>query len=119
MSGKIPPLSAEQGRVYFYRSGMPVGMAVQPGIVLNGETVGNSQPGGFFFVDRAPGTYEASCATEAEHKLSFVLAPGEEKYVRTSITMGLFIGQVWPSLVGKDEALNDLKGLRYTGKALP
>ncbi|MCK7493688.1 MAG: DUF2846 domain-containing protein [Comamonadaceae bacterium] len=53
--GGFPSLSAEQGRIYFYRSSNPFGSGIQPSVMLNGEKVGDSRPGGFFFVDRTPG----------------------------------------------------------------
>ncbi len=62
MQSSIPTLGAEQGRVYFYRSGSAFGAAVQPSILLNGVVVGESKPGGFFFVDQAAGNKEENLA---------------------------------------------------------
>ena len=85
MKSSIPTLSPEQGRIYFYRSGSAFGAAVQPSILLNGIVVGESKPGGFFFVDQAAGNKEVSTSTEVEKKLSFTLDPGQTRYVRTVI----------------------------------
>ena len=60
-----PKLAPDRGRVYFYRTSI-LGFAIQPDIKLNGQSVGSAAPGGFFFVDRARGNYEASSATEVE-----------------------------------------------------
>src|ERR1700686_5101650 len=70
VKSSIPPLSSDQGRVYFYRSNSMMGSAIQPSIMLNGEKVGDSKPGGFFYVDRPPGNYEVVCGTEVERKAS-------------------------------------------------
>jgi len=116
VSATFPQLSADQGRVYFYRDGGIGGAAVQPDIKLNGKVVGQSVPGRFFYVDCPAGNYEVSCATEAEHKLSLALAPQETKYVRTYIQMGLFVGQVVPELVDKDKAMRSMNDCSYTSR---
>ena len=84
----MPGLKAGQGRIYFLRSSSMFGAAVQPEIRLNGQVVGQSKPGGFFYVDRAAGTYSATTATETENAASFKLDSGEIKYLRTSPSMG-------------------------------
>ena len=66
-------LKPDEGRIYFYRTGNPFGSGIQPGVTLNGEKVGDSIPGGFFFIDRPPGNYEVMLSTEVERKLSFTL----------------------------------------------
>lgn len=73
----IPVLAPSQGRIYFYRPSA-LGTAVQPDINLNGQKVGTAKPHGFYFVDRAPGNYEVSAATETEKKLTFTLEPRQE-----------------------------------------
>jgi hypothetical protein len=95
-----------------------LGAAVQPDIRLNGEKVGTAKPHGFYFVDRAPGNYEVAAATETEKKLTFTLAPREERYVRLKIQMGLMVGRIVPELVDKAEAESDLKSLSYIAEPL-
>ncbi|GGB98001.1 DUF2846 domain-containing protein [Pseudoduganella buxea] len=112
-----PKLAADQGRVYFYRVNSFVGAAVRPDIKLDGAAVGESTPGGYFYVDTAAGSHEAQTSTEVSNKLTFVLDKGETKYVRTSVSMGLMAGHVKPELVGQEEALKELPELSYTGKA--
>jgi hypothetical protein len=119
VAAKLAAPAPGQGRIFFYRDGMPVGMGVQPDITLNGQVVGKSVPNGFCYVDRPAGSYEVRTATEAEHKLNFALAGGEEKYVKTYVTMGLFIGQVHPELANRDDALKVLKDTSWSGAAPP
>jgi hypothetical protein len=110
-----PQVSAEQGRVYFYRADSFVGGGLRPAIKFDGNAVGDSVPGGYFYVDAAAGSHEASTSTEATNKLSFVLDKGETKYVRTKVSMGVLVGHVTPELVSKDEAQREIGELSYTG----
>lgn len=111
----MPKLAADQGRVYFYRVDSFVGGAVRPSVKLDGAVVGDSTPGGYFFVDTAAGSHEASTSTEATNKVTFVLDKGEIKYVRTKVQMGLLVGHVIPELVSAEEAQKELPSLSYTG----
>jgi hypothetical protein len=113
MKSSIPVAASGQGRIYFYRASSMFGAAIQPSIMLNGEAVGSSQPGGFFYVDRAPGNYEVSCSTEVERKASFVLEAGQERYVKTSIGMGAFVGHAIPELVDAAEGMKAIQTLHY------
>ena len=108
-----PKLAPDRGRIYFYRTSI-LGLAIQPDIKLNGESVGSAAPGGFFFVDRPKGSYVASSATEVESKVAFALAAGETKYVRTSISMGLVVGHMNFELVSKSVAEGELASLNQT-----
>ena len=108
----IPSLTPSQGRIYFYRPSA-FGAAVQPDINLNGQKVGTAKPHGFYFVDRAPGNYEVTAATETEKKLTFTLEPGQARFVRLKIQMGVFVGRIVPELVDKAEAEGELKELSF------
>ena len=101
-----------QGRIIFYRPSA-LGAAVQPDIKLNGQKVGTAKPHGFYFVDRAPGNYEVTAATETEKKLTFTLEPRQERFVRLKIQMGLMVGRIVPELVDKREAESELNDLAY------
>ena len=113
----LPSLTPSEGRIYFYRPSA-LGAAVQPDIKLNGQKVGTAKPHGFYFVDRAPGDYEVTAATETEKKLTFTLEPRQERYVRLKIQMGLFVGRIVPELVDKAEAEGELSGLSFIADPL-
>ncbi|RKT25636.1 uncharacterized protein DUF2846 [Paraburkholderia sp. RAU2J] len=115
MASSIPTLAADHGRIYFFRSGLVIGAAIQPEIKLNGMVIGHSKPGGFFYVDEPAGQYTVSTETETEKTLSFALDAGETKYVRTSISMGLLVGRIVPSLEQPDTGAKDIAELNYTG----
>lgn len=114
MTPAIPALKADHGRVVFYRLAGYKGAVIRPSITLDGAAVGQSKPGGFFYVDAKPGSHVAGIGQEFNHKLTVVLASGEVKYVRTSITPGLGF-PVIPELVGADVATKELGELNYTG----
>ena len=117
VASTFPSLAAQKGRIYFYRPSA-MGAAVQPDIKLNGEKVGTAKPHGFYFIDRDPGNYEVTAATETEKKLTFVLEPSQERYVRLKIQMGVFVGRIVPELVDKQEAEGELKDLSYIAEPL-
>ena len=114
----IPALAADHGRIYFYRSGNMFGSGIQPVVMLNGEKVGDSVPGGFFFVDRKPGNYEVLLSTEVERKLTFTLVSGQEQYVRMSVTLGVIVYRVFPELVDAATGMSEIKDLSYTGSVI-
>ncbi len=111
----MPQLKADQGRIYFYRNSSMLGAAMQPNILLNGRVVGESKPGGFFYVDDAPGPKEVASSTEVERKLTFTLDRGQTRYVRTAVGMGVMVGRVYPELVDPAAAEKELLETSYTG----
>jgi hypothetical protein len=115
LKSSMAPLKPDEGRIFFYRAASPIGAAVQPEIKLNGVAVGTSKPGGFFYVDRPAGSYEAHAATEVDRMVSFALTPGETKYIRTSPSFGVLIGRVNFELMNASEAQAEMASLHYTG----
>jgi hypothetical protein len=115
MRASMPQLKPDQGRVYFYRSSSMLGAAMQPSIMLNGRVVGESKPGGFFYVDDAAGPKEVSTSTEVERKLTFTLDPGQTRYVRTAVGFGVMVGRVYPELVDNAAGEKELQETSYTG----
>lgn len=115
MAASMPGVKAGEGRIYFFRSNSMMGGAVQPEIRLNNQVVGQSKPGGFFYVDRPAGNYTASASTETEKMVSFSLQPGETKYIRSSIGMGLLVGRVVLEPESPEKAKAELGSLSYTG----
>ncbi|HEU4382119.1 MAG TPA: DUF2846 domain-containing protein [Anaeromyxobacteraceae bacterium] len=115
LKSSMQALKSEEGRIYFYRTGSIFGVAVQADIYLNGAVVGASQPGGFFYVERPAGKYEAHASTEVSRMVTFTLDPGETKYIRSYVSMGILVGHVNLELVNADEAEKQLESLSYTG----
>jgi hypothetical protein len=119
VAASIPTVPAGKGRVYFYRADTMLGAAVTSDITLNGRVVGKSERGSFFFVDENPGSCKASASTEVERQLTFTLAAGETKYVKSTISMGVMVGRVNLELVSPGDAGKEITELHYTGAPLP
>jgi hypothetical protein len=99
----VSSVAPDTGRIYIYRT-VVMGAAVQPDVKLNGEVVGSAVPRGFFYVDRKPGAYEILTSTEVDRKLSLLLESGQTRFVRLNISMGFFVGHVYPELIDPDIA---------------
>ncbi|HEX7891892.1 MAG TPA: DUF2846 domain-containing protein [Ramlibacter sp.] len=118
MAGSIPSLKAGEGRIYFYRQSTMVGAALAPDVKLNKDLVGEARTGGFFYVDRPAGNYVASSAGETEKTVSFSLAPGETKYVRMYMNMGLIQGRLNLEVVPPTQGRAEIGSLAYVGKPI-
>ncbi len=119
LAAKTPALKAGEGRIYFYRDASMFGAAVQPDLRLNGQVVGTSKPGGYFYVDRPAGTYVASASTETEKTASFTLDAGETKYLKSSPSFGLIVGRVVITIESADKAKTELTSLSNTAPPKP
>jgi hypothetical protein len=112
---QIPALKPGYGRVYFIRPSELAGSAIQPEVRMNNEVVGRSVPGGFSYVDRPPGKYAVTTTTEVENAVTFQLAAGETKYIKTAVTPGILVGHVTPTLEFPEQGQSDISRLRYVG----
>jgi Flp pilus assembly protein TadG len=115
VAASMPALKANEGRIYFMRDTGVWGAALRPDIKLNGQVVGTSQQSGFFYVDRPAGNYTVTAATETEKTLTFALAAGETKYVRSYMTVGVLVYRVNLELRDPASGKAMLAGLSYTG----
>jgi hypothetical protein len=115
MQANLPIVSADQGRIFIYRSTV-LGAAIQPSVKINGDVVGSAVPRGFFYVDRPPGDYEIATATEVTRTLSLKLEAGQTRYVRLGAAFGFFVGHIYPELVDNAVGASEIQDLHYTGK---
>ena len=114
VKASIPPLAQDNGRIFFYRTAV-VGAAVQPAVKLNGQVIGTAKPSGFFYVDRAPGSYEVETTTEVKRRLSMTLEKAQTRYVRLNISMGFLAGHVYPELVENGTGEKEINNCSRTG----
>lgn len=105
----------DNGRIYIYRTAL-LGAAIQPEVRLNGEVVGAAVPNGFFYVDREPGDYKITTSTEVDRHLSLVLEKGQTRYVRLNVSMGFFVGHVYPELVEAGVGAKEIQQCSYIGE---
>ena len=111
----IPAIQQDHGRIYIYRNSF-LGAAVQPEVKLDGMVVGTAVPNGFFYVDRPAGNYEILTSTEVDRKLSLTLENGQTRYVRLGISIGFFVGHVYPELVEPSVGAKEIQETQYTGE---
>ncbi len=109
-------MAPDTGRIYIYRPSS-FGAAVRPDVKLNGEVIGEAVSWGFFYVDRKPGNYEILTSTEVDRKLSLTLDKGQSRYVRLNISIGFFVGHVYPELVDNDVGEKEIQDCRFTGQS--
>lgn len=118
ISPEMKALTPEKGRIYIYRT-TSLGAALQPAVKINGEVVGTAVPKGFFYVDRQPGSYQILISTEVDRTLSLLLEKDQTRYVRLNVSMGFFMGHVYPELIDNEAALKEIAECRYTGPVKP
>lgn len=116
MDSSLPSIESGMGRIFFYRPGKFWGGGIRPKVWLNGEVIGESTPGGFFYVDNKPGDYQVSLTSEVEKSLTFTLDEGQTRYVRLSVGMGVLVYRVYPELKDESEALPELETMSYIGE---
>jgi len=104
----------DMARIYVYRTTI-LGAAVQPDVTLNGQAVGTAVPNGFFYLDRPAGEYKIATETEVERTLNLTLEPGQTAYVRLGISMGFFVGHVYPELVENSQGSKEVQECHFTG----
>ena len=114
-SASIPTASPDSARIYVYRTAV-LGAAIQPAVKVNDEIVGKAVPKGFFYIDRPAGNYTISASTEAKRNLTIALEPGDERYVRLEVKIGLLVAQVKPVLVENSIGQQQIAGTKYVGQ---
>ena len=118
MSGTIPKVKPGEGRIFFFRAATPYGSALQPLIRLDKVVVGASKSGGFFYVDRPAGTYQAATMSDLRKTLGISLEAGETKYVRMSPSFGLVTGSIVLDMEPAEKARPELASLANTGQVI-
>lgn len=105
------PLAEGRGRIYFYRLGNLWGAMLYPKVRLDGEVVGKTIAGRYFFKDVDPGTHEITIKTEVARKLTLPVAAGETRYVKVSVGMGWLIGRFRLEAIAFETAREEVRNL--------
>jgi hypothetical protein len=113
MHATEPTVAPNMGRIYMYRDGSMLGAAMQPAIKINGEKVGESVPGGYFYVDEAPGTYTITTTTEKEESVSVPVSAGQPVFVHFYVSVGVMVGHVIPEVMDPVKAATDIRSLHF------
>lgn len=117
LGAKLDAVPAGYGRVVLFRSSGMMGAALQPDLLIDGQVVGSSKPGGFVYADVGPGKRVISASTEAAARLELEVLAGRTYYVRSAISMGLVVGRIALTEEGQVTAREELSSLAYTGTA--
>ncbi len=112
-SDAMPPIVSNQARIVFFRNSSFVGAELQTGILYDSSVVGNSRPGTYFYIDTAPGEHDISTTGDVNSHLTFPIAAGETKYVKTALGLGQFAGRIEPELVPASRAMRELPDLTF------
>ena len=129
VASRIPPLAADQARIYFYRDDEPYESLSEPRIFLNGVPVGRSIPGGVFYRDIvAPETYLISVDTIGYYWYPFkevALQSGGTLYVKIESLSSWQTGgpegdshtdTFVVAIIPPDQAISELTLMRYVGR---
>lgn len=88
-----------KARIYFYRTGVPFLIALQPVFVVNAKAVGRAVHDEVFYRDAFPGRYQVFMASDPETVLSFTLEEGEVKFVKAVIDFSITGSRISAALV--------------------
>jgi hypothetical protein len=116
LTGSIAPSTS---RLVIYRTSA-LGLAVQPDYIVDGQSVGNSQPNGFVVCELPAGRHEVAVGNMpinvqlfggGSPKVEVTLRPGATTYLYAQPQLGLTIGLVTLSEVTENEGRSDTANL--------
>ena len=113
---KLPPIAKGQGRVFVYRPSS-FGFGVKPDVKIDKKVIGTSEGNGFMYSDQTAGSHEISIATEWNHKRQISVTAGQPCFVECSITPGLLVAHVTPSLVWAGTGESNIQECKMTKAA--
>jgi hypothetical protein len=88
-----------KARIYFYRTGVPFLIALQPAFVVNSKAVGRAVHDEVFYRDAFPGRYQIFMASDPENVISLTLEEGEVKFVKAVIDFSITGSRISAALV--------------------
>lgn len=99
-----------KARLYFYRTELPLFVALQPQIIVNSRAVGSSTYGEAFYRDAFPGGYHVYLADDPDDSLTFKIRAGETFYIKTDIYYGISSDRLTLKLVEPETAREEIAG---------
>jgi hypothetical protein len=108
----------DSARLVIYRTS-PLGFAVQPDYLVDGQKVGISTPNGFVVCELRPGKHEVAVGNATlnvnlfggSDKASLTLTPGTTTYLHAQPQPGLTIGIITISQVAEAQGRSDTASL--------
>ena len=108
-----------QGRIYFYRSDLPLMVALAPEVIVNGRQIGEAAYEAVFYRDALPGRYEVFLASSPEEPIYFSLAAGDLRFVKTVVDIGLTGTSLTAELVEEAKARREIEAQRWAQSKPP
>lgn len=90
----VDPIPDGKGVVYIYRESGFVGGGVYGTVTADKTPITKVRNGGYFPYLSNPGTVHFEVSTEATNEADVSVEAGKEKYLKTSVGMGFFVGHL-------------------------
>lgn len=100
---------ADKGVVYIYRESSFVGGGVYGTVSADKTPLTKIRNGGYFPFVANPGKVHFEVSTEATNEADVVVEAGKEKYLKTTVGMGLLVGHLKFSEVSPDIGKAEIK----------
>jgi hypothetical protein len=121
VQAKIPAVAPGNSRVFIYRKtgqvpdlGNLIGLGqlgqLKVDVLIDGQRVGQADPGRMFFVDLPPGMHSVGCDVQIT---TFRLVAGESRYVSLELYTSSSHQHLQPILVHPDQGSQEISGLHY------
>lgn len=116
LTGSIAPSKA---RIVMYRTS-PLGLALQPDYTINGKAIAAAKPSGFIVCNVNPGTHNLSVANAGGDQTFYdagtqnakvTVNAGETAYLLAEPKLGLVVGFLTLTQVGKTQGIQDTASL--------
>lgn len=90
----VDPLPAGKGVVYIYRESGFVGGGVYGTVTADKKPITKIKNGGYFPYISSPGAVHFEVTTEAANEADVSVEAGKEKYLKTTVGIGFFVGHL-------------------------
>jgi hypothetical protein len=107
---RVAPIPAGKSVVYVYRSRSIFGRAAIGTLDVNDKPTAAMRSGGYYPCICDPGEVKLSVTTEATNTATLSVKAGEEHFVKTTVSMGVFIGHLHLNEVSSDVGLDEIAG---------
>jgi hypothetical protein len=112
-----PP--AGKGVVYIYRQSSMIGPGVFGTAKVNGRPITKIKNGGYYPYIATPGNNHFEITTEATNEANVMVEKGSQKYLKTTVGMGLLVGRLKFSEVSPEIGKNEISGCKLLKPIAP
>ena len=113
----LAPPPPGKGRIYFYRTEVPLFVALEPMIVVNSRPVGRSVFGEAFYRDANPGRYRVHLDDNPGSVIEFRLGAGEVRYVKAVLEIEISSDRLTIELVETEAAREEVADMTLADPA--